>query len=348
MGPVLFAAHDPGSANVILPLRRRLDRRGTPTASAGAGPAAAMLGTPPHRLGRSAADALLAAIAPVVLVTGAGASGFEQELWQAAHDRGIPSFAVVDVAFNLRGRFLDSGGAPAFPTAVGVVDQACAEELRGEAPGPHHIHVVGQPYFDDLAATATGPADGPPVFFSEPLRQLYGTEATDQYAMAAMAAAALVEAGEDRLCVRPHPTEGDDGWLDWRDADCPPRLKLSIDRGDSQALCRRARLVIGVTSAMLIEAALIGRPTLSVQIGRPPRFNRLVDDCPGVVVVRSGAALTCAIKALCGARPNAPPPRPEWATNAVSRAVAVIDGLAAASLNACSTSSVAASIDPTE
>lgn len=329
MRPILFAAHDPGSANVIRPLLRRLRAAGRPVLAIGSGPALTILDASPHAHGRAELDGLLSTVAPSVVVTGAGAPGIEQTLWQAAAAQGIPSFAVVDVAFRLRQRFVAVDGAQAYPSDVGVLDAECAAAMAEEAPGPARVHVVGNPYFEEVADGAAPPdtALGPPVFFSEPWAEMYGDSPADQYSLAAVLAEALAAAGEHHLAVRPHPLEGLSGWQAWREAGRASGLDVSIVDGDSHKIGRNARLVTGIITAMLVECALAGRPTLSIQIGRPARFNRMVDDCPGIVVVRAVEDVAPGIeRALMQTRQVE---RPEWARNAVVRALAVVEALAA-------------------
>lgn len=262
MARLLLAAHDPGAARVLLAGMPELRRRGHELLLTAAGPAL--------EIWRAAGEGVGAEVLEVAaVVTGTSFhADFDGALWRRARDAGRPSAAIVDGWTNLERRF-----ATGHPDLVLLAGPA-------ELPGIRTL-VIGQPHLEQAAgvlrrARAGRPANPTPVvaFFSEPVDGDYPGDSSpgyDQHSVFSAVAAALPPGC--RLVVQPHPREDGDSWA-------------GADRAHSTAaLLAEADLVVGMTSAVLLEAALAGIPTLAVQPGRTRRLNPVLEDIATIPVV---------------------------------------------------------------
>jgi hypothetical protein len=101
-------------------------------------------------------------------------------------------------------------------------------------------------------------------------------------------------------------------------------LSLS-DRDVDSALCQ-SRGVIGMTSMVLLEAALLGVPVLSLQCERKESNNPTLDQIPGIAVVTESSALPVALGRFLSTLGNAPGASPlDVVTRAAEQFVAAIE-----------------------
>jgi hypothetical protein len=274
---VIAAAHDPGGANAVAVTVASLRSQGDSVLAWGKGPALrqfAALGvacTPlPEGPGANAvlSDSLRAAN---LLLTGTSAQdGFEQELTLNARERGIPSLALIDYDANhaLRFRKRRAPGAPVYPDVVTALDQTCAQALAEAGVPAAAIRVTGQPYYAWLAWLATRPR--PPRSLGQSGRRvLFASQpdADEPRALEIVLAAFAEHRDRDRLTIRFHPrqpTEEQDRCLArFTQHGLPPR----VDQEPSSLVSVAAHdLVLGITSTILVEAALLGIPTGSVLV----------------------------------------------------------------------------------
>lgn len=301
-----FAAHDPGGANALSAVAGAARARGDAITCVAAGPALDAW----HAAGEvclTSLDALLVAHrkSPFdVLVSATGFSRFESAMWAPCRAQGMDVLAVIEGWSNFRERFEGADGRLVLPDAIGVVDEESRKAITREAWCVVPVYVVGQPHLQRVARDLRAarlrrePAAPPSVaFFSEPIDKDYGRDRRgfDQFEIAAHIAAALPAAGASRVIVKPHPREGRTAWM--------RRLEGGAFEGDvvlSESspfdVLIGADAVVGMTSAVLLEAALGGVPTLSVQIGRKdvvhPVVERYLD------VVTRGEDLAAALARL--------------------------------------------------
>ncbi len=204
MAHLLFAAHDSGGANMLLPVMPLARGRGHRTSTLAAGPSAAVWRGAGEEVedagGDAAVRAALDRLAPDLVVTGTSYADFERTLWRLARDRGTRSLAAIDSWTTLRKRFSWADGSLVQPDAVCVVDERMRDRILAEGWCGVPLHVTGQPHLEAVVRRLGGkragrkPTDTPLlVFFSESLRRDYGGEGPgyDQFTVADLLVPAL-------------------------------------------------------------------------------------------------------------------------------------------------------------
>lgn len=290
---VRFAARDPGGANVlaaVLACERELryDVWTLPRATA----AFERKGVRPREFREQfTAEELLAAWTETparLLITGTSHyEAFEPRLWQIARPAGGVSFAMNDAWTNLAARFVE-----ARPDFVGALDEGQAAELVALGFAREQVRLTGHPWLADLArrrdeilargpAGPHGPEEGVRVLFlSEPIASdvesganaPFGFDEFGSFALLHRAAAEAARAGQAvSIAIRFHPSENPTGFLR-RLAALPATAGSHVFQAPPEDDAHRwllwADLVVGISSTLLLEAIVLGRPVVSVQPGR--------------------------------------------------------------------------------
>ncbi len=219
-------------------------------------------------------------------------SGMEKAFIREAALRGIPCLTVLDSWSNYRSRFLEPGETLAshrLPSVIGVMDDFAVQEMEQLGFPKDRLRIVGQPGFDRFLEWARksstqslrsqfrsehgiGPDEKLVVFFSQPIRQMDGPPGSASYrgyreeeALQLLMRCLSERKGRTpfRLLVKLHPKEKS-GKYDklFRNASIPVQL---FDSGHANALLLASDIAVGMTSTMLIKAALLNRPVLSIQ-----------------------------------------------------------------------------------
>jgi len=255
---------------------------------------------------------------PDLIVTGTSSEDFSgRHLWQAADDWGIPSFAVLDQWTNYRLRLIPEAGAPTktrttddtlvMPSRFFIMDEFARKEMCALGIANEKLVVTGQPFFDHIRRTGScfsaqeieklrekltvGQGGLVFVFASQPLVSIHRqngmaddywgyTEITVLKAVTACLGKLTNESGTKvTLVIRLHPKDDANAY---QDALTIPTesIQFVFDREtDSSLLLKSADLIIGMFSMLLLEAAILGRPFTSVQIGlkreSPLVFDRM-------------------------------------------------------------------------
>lgn len=300
MAHLLFAAHDTGGANMLRPVMPLARARGHRTSALAAGPAAAVwrgAGEDVVDAGgdEAAMGATLDGLAPGLVVTGTGYADFERTLWRLARHRGTRSVAAIDSWTTLRQRFSCADGTEVQPDAICVVDERMRDQILGEGWCRVPLHVTGQPHLEAvvrrLGARRAGRDRGDTpllVFFSESLRRDYGGEGAgyDQFTVAGALVPALAGLGPLTLVIQLHPRDDRGEWEGWvRGRRVPDGVALTLGAGDTDTLLVACDGAIGMTTMVLMEAALLGVPVLSLQPGRTRVLNPGLDAVDGLRVV---------------------------------------------------------------
>lgn len=216
----------------------------------------------------------------------------ERYLWKWAEARGIPSIAVMDQWQNYSLRF--SGPTPEerlkyLPTWICVMDEYARLQMEAEGIPPSHIAVTGQPAFDALLHYAKafppskitairrslGVTGGETLvmFVSEALARDFGDSLgyTEDSTLATLleVLSRLASRGYSFcLVVKLHPQNQRE---DFSDIDLDgygnPKVRLVEKEFSPRDLVLASDLVVGMASTLLVESILLGKPTLSVQIG---------------------------------------------------------------------------------
>jgi hypothetical protein len=257
---------------------------------------------------------------PDLIVTGTSSEDFtERHLWKAAETAGIPSFAVLDQWTNYRLRLMPEADDPTngfrtsklfVPSFLFIMDEFAKEEMCALGIDPKKLVVSGQPFFgyirntgdrftaneiETLRREITGTQGGLVfVFASQPLTSIHQkngmaedhwgyTEKTVLKNVAECLSKLADElAVKVTLVLRLHPKDEANVYQDSL-ATYLNSIKVVTDReNDSSLLLKAADLVIGMFSMLLLEAAILERPFISVQIGLK-RDNPLIFDRMGLV-----------------------------------------------------------------
>ena len=217
--------------------------------------------------------------------------GLELALIRDARARGIPCVAVLDSWTNYRARFL----APeereltplGLPDIITTIDDFSARELASLGFSPHSIRVTGQPAFDEIVEWAgsahavtqreelrsdlsIGPLQKLVVFFSQPIRGMYGEVGApgyrgyDEYdALEILLETIGARRPEVHVVIKPHPKEESGKFESLLDK-ASPAVQM-VTSYSANGLIAASDVVVGMTSVTLAQAMLIGRPTISLQ-----------------------------------------------------------------------------------
>lgn len=298
---VVVVAGDAGGAAALAPVLRRLMSDGRVGVRAFAYRQAAELWGRERIAfepapGPSCDAALDEALAPAaVLLTGTSVNEqqIENRFIRCANQRGVPAIAVMDFWSNYRRRFCDAkDGWMCRPDLVAVMDERARRDMLREGFDEAQLVVTGQPAWDDLAArrlsasvaaraavrASLGVQDGALLvaFLSQPLAKFYESHFGDALALgynersvcadllAALRSIATRRGCRVTLVVRPHPRE--------EDSPCPAQVSGGLDvrasrEPDPYPLLLAADLVAGMSTALLIDACLLGCITVSLQPG---------------------------------------------------------------------------------
>lgn len=257
---------------------------------------------------------------PDLILTGTSSEDFtERHLWKAAERVGITSFAVLDQWTNYRLRLISEGGNPMngavsseliVPSYFFIMDEFAKEEMCALGIDRNKLVVSGQPFFDYIRKTGdkvtpqeveelrrelTGSEGGQVfVFASQPIASIhrqngmpedywgYTEETVLNSVVKTLSIVTRDLATEVKLVLRLHPKDEVEAYKSVVGT-LPSSIKVVVDRGtDSNLLLKASDLIIGMFSMLLLEAAILERPFISVQIGLK-RENPLVFDRMGLV-----------------------------------------------------------------
>jgi hypothetical protein len=327
-GKLLFAAHDPAAARLLLAVYRLAVACGHAVSLLAKGPAQAIweeeglscLNQPPDL-----ADYGL-------LLTGTSFhADFDRVLWAKTREAGIPSLAGLDAWINLKRRFLDDKrGQLVLPDIIIAIDEKNRQALLAEGISTR-IEIAGQPHLEAVVESLRKRRSdnhrnsSPPLiaFFSEPIGSDFpnGSRGFEQFETAGLLAEALAAHAPIQLIIQPHPREDIEQWK--KRISAPSGVIVTIGGGRTDDLLAKADLVVGMTSMVLIEAGLAGIPILSLQTNRKFAANPLVDRLgPPVLRVED---LPSALSAALLTPPPTPPTELRMACqDAAKRYLAII------------------------
>ena len=329
MARLLLVGHDRGAAAMLLPVIEHTMERGHAVSMLAGGPAASLW----RSIGdvRQAAceekdslSAELARVEPDLVVTGTGHySDLERMTWLAAQERGVPTLAAIDAWVNFPERFICTGDARYVqPDALCVIDERCRERLAADERCRARIHVTGHPHLEAVVdrlrpGCATRAANPIPLvaFFSNPVGGSHANDSPpvyDQFSVVDDLLSGLAECGPVRLEIQLHPREDPARWATWIAATkAAPTVDVRLSERSTSQLMVAADGVVGITSMALVEAALLGKPLMSLQPGRDRARNPAVDDLPGITLVTDPRRVASAVRAFVADMARPRPPVPE-------------------------------------
>lgn len=232
---------------------------------------------------------------PSILLTGTSFNGvdLEKKFIVAARKLSIPSLSVLDFWSHYCVRFSNKDGKlSCAPDMIAIMDDMAKKEMIAAGFDEKRLIVTGQPAFDDLDLWKSkfgpekmanlrdelrvGNGDLMILFASQPLSTLYGTDASNpmypgytekEVLLALIRSLKEVQKNISRkivLVIRPHPREDPKSFMQIHDNKLTVIVSTS---GNSRDFVMAADLVVGMTTALLVEACYLDRTVLSLQPG---------------------------------------------------------------------------------
>ena len=254
---------------------------------------------------------------PDLILTGTSANDMtERYIWKAADALSIPSFAILDQWVNYGVRFspykvseiekYNEHKVQTFlPTKVFVMDQYAKRQMNKEGVDNDRIIVSGQPHFDFCRSEAKKISktqitrfkknhnidcdEFVITFASEPIVETYGhSEAltllgyTERTILKEFLFAIRKIANKEKkfaVFIKPHPKEDVRSLRKfirkYRIKNAKIQLLLTESRYE---IMRSSDIVCGMTSMFLIEAAILDRPIVSIEIGRKQKNGFILEE----------------------------------------------------------------------
>lgn len=316
---IVVICGDPGGANAVAPVIEALRAENRLTVHAMAYRQAHTLWTErklahetiPDDMTFAAIRAQLQQLNTRLVLTGTSVNPFEfeKQYIAAAHELGIPTLAVLDFWSNYSLRFsYEQDDLAHLPDRIAVMDDLAQEEMIAEGFPPARLIVAGHPALDSLEAhraaftaaqrdairaeLSVSPDDWLVLYASQPPSFSDHDEdvplpwqdrrRTVGALLPALAELAHAQGKRATLLIRPHPREN--GEIYRHLIHDTVSIKISGE-GNSRDLALAADVVAGMNTMFLVEAAQLGRPTLSIRLDLP-----LPDDFPP-----NRANLTCPV-----------------------------------------------------
>lgn len=283
---VLVVLEDPGAANAVGPVLERLrrDDRVDVAVHAFSG-AFEQLGVDGAPASAQPPDEAIDRLLDRVDLLVTGTSGYrveEKRFRRRATALGIPTLGVLDFWNGYVERFSDvRGDLQALPDMLAVMDDQARHAVLAVGVPPERVVVTGHPGHDHLhqlrgePRTAVARGETAQVtFLSQPWRALTGSDPDHHlhpgYDEAEVLTATVVALDELAgtagiridLLVRPHPRE------DRSDIRPPSAEHVDVTVDDHAPLLdvlTTAHLVVGMSAAPLVDACILGIPTISFQ-----------------------------------------------------------------------------------
>ncbi len=317
-GEFLFIAEDPGAANFVGPVAKALQQRGRRIAILAAGSAGRQFQALQIDFvaieSTTSAEVLVREHAPVAIVSGTAENpdALGLKLIEVARSLGIFTVGLVDgpaaVEYRFRGR-TDSPVRYA-PDLILVSDEATANLHRGAGFRGESIRVVGHPHFDrvrdeairlaraDRSAirksafpTASGKRPlivflteistglDPSAFRRSPDYSLSGDSGSDlrtEIVLEEILASRRRTGFDCDIALRLHPKDDPKNYERFSDA------IIGVSQfGSAWEAIFAADLVVGMTTILMAEAAILGRPTISI-VPRAAEFALLPTVAAGI------------------------------------------------------------------
>lgn len=298
---IFVVASDPGSANAIMPVIATCYKQGHLINGVVSGSATTLLSKWPEIEEIDDATTIEKILniwadnRPQILLAGAGAYNLlEHTVRRAASDAGIPCIAVLDYWANYHQRFRRLDGEQwtySLPDRICVLDEIVRNEMLTEGFASEKIVMTGQPYFEYILHWRNALSINDVTrfrnrylkdedslligFCSEPIHKININDefGYDQYSTIRKITTFLgqftkLTGRRIHLAVRPHPRENDEKIKDvLASIQTSPMLSWEVSKiGYSMEFIVSCDLLIGMTSMALIEAFLLSKKVLSIQL----------------------------------------------------------------------------------
>ncbi len=288
---IIIAAHDAGGMDSLIPVIGKLFQDSSYEVTCLVhGPAKKLLDQRQYRyadadtLSDAELEMLVVDVAPDVILTGTSSGlTIEKKLLKIAQAKKIPTVAIIDfwINYNLQFSFAAKGKAKAvdLPDLILVMDDLAKREMIAEGFPEEKIVITGNPHFESFKIFPPPPVENQNiVFIDQGFSGLYHegfheNMGFDEIEVMRDLIRALSEMGfAGKVIVKFHPATQNRAKYDALVK--PTSIKIELDSKDTlEKSLAESRLVVGMTSMALFEAALGGKIVISYQ----PHPARLPD-----------------------------------------------------------------------
>lgn len=238
---------------------------------------------------------------PRLIITGTAAQhNIEKMMWKIAKEEGIDTIAIIDQWVNYKIRFSDKTvvnldeeySIKYLPTKIFIMDEMSKQELINIGFKEEVIDVVGHPYFQYIYENmkinvVKKKQDFRILFCSEPISKTYKdnnmfwgyNEKT--ILLNILEALNEIDMRDISLVIRKHPKE-DSEFHEKIITSYSQKFSIELDEeSNSIESILKSDIVIGMSSMILLEAIVLGKNVISVQIGLK-RKNPFILDKLGI------------------------------------------------------------------
>ena len=286
---ILFAAQDPGGANALVPVIKKIRRKeAIKIFSIKFASAIFQKETLIHQdctvMKAAAFKKEFASFAPDVIMTGTSiGDSVEKRLVLLAKKKRIPTISIIDFWSNYGLRFSDSdkpNGLKYLPDIVCVVDERMKYGCIKEGIPVNRIRITGNPYFAYCAKKnqSSKKEKNQILFISQPHSvPPYNVFPFDEFQVLRDLLAYSHINKFEKIIIKLHPKEEASKF---RNVLFNERNPIPIEVKKTTDLYRLigvSRLIFGMNSTALIEASLAGKSVISYQPGLEKRKDPLPD-----------------------------------------------------------------------
>lgn len=299
---LLFVAHDMGAAVMLMPVIEKLLSENVDVKLIAAGPALnAWENFESHQVSEEIdkIEEIIISFSPDLIITGtAHYSDMERNTWLAAKKYNVKSLAAIDAWVNFKERFIKTDSNQFVePDILCVIDSDCESNIKKLGVNSK-IYITGHPHLEyrinklKEKCKSTVVTDKKKIcFFSNPVKNNSQTNVssdkqfTGQFDIACLLINSFPNDNNIELFLKPHPREDIKTWEIWLKESEFMGRNITISNQSTEELLIKCDAIIGITSMVLIEAALLGKATMSLQPYRERCVNPAVDKIPGLYLV---------------------------------------------------------------
>jgi hypothetical protein len=296
---ILFAAQDPGGCDAIVPVIKNLSKSKKNNicclVSGKAKDVLAKLNVPfiyAESFDNKKVESELKRFNPDAIVTGTSFGLSTDKLaLEAGKKDGIPTISIIDYWANYWARFKDPSGTVLMPDKICVIDAIMKDEMIKEGFYPKSIVITGNPRFDSFGQKEKvknvlakfGKDKGNKLkkqtnenilFISQPFSELENQDQKIGIGYTEFdALSGIIDVLKDinkennirfRVVIRPHPKENPGKFSEIVRKNKELRIKVDAKSDLSKAMYE-ARLIIGMSSMVLFQAAMERKEVVSYQ-----------------------------------------------------------------------------------
>ena len=307
MKKVLLFARDPGGANTLIPLYSRLvksyevvvygkdvavkwfQNEGIPCEN---------ICDKYREINLETVGLFLKKIKPDFIITGTSLDDYtERYLWKKAQELGIKAFAILDQWMNMGIRFSKYNYKQCdlyeqdkehcyMPYRIFVMDEMAKDIICKDGIPKERVCVTGQPHFEEIRKRYLESKEvfdrkrWNVLFASEPIIQDYENNLDEcnywgfnekrifLFLQEALKIVSEKYHQKIRLIVKPHPRENMEAWREKIEICNDENVEIFCSTTEEKySLLKSVDLVCGMSSMMLLEAAICEKDILSIMIG---------------------------------------------------------------------------------